>query len=112
MPQIITENACLSCDKGAASSFLKVTSNALCRAANQLIATENDKQTGMNISSFGMCSITQIPCIPAVAMWSDTAHTQTINNMKILTVKSTCQCSMGGKISVVNKGHGENHEAG
>ena len=110
MPQIITEKATLSCDKGAAPSSLKVTSNCFYHADCKLIATEEDKQTEINIGSFGMCSVTKINCIPVIAKWENTAKDSCINNHKILTDKSTCHCGTGGKISVMNKGHGEKHE--
>ncbi|MFS4432206.1 DUF4280 domain-containing protein [Chryseobacterium sp. S90] len=110
MPQIITEKASISCDKGASPSSLMVTSNCFYKADGKLIATEEDKKTEINIGSFGICSVTKIKCIPVIAIWENTAKGTCINNHKILTDKSTCHCAIGGKISVVNKGHGEKHE--
>lgn len=110
MPEIITEKASLSCDKGAAPSTLKVTSNCFYQADGKLIATEEDKQTEINIGSFGICSVTKIKCFPVVIKWENTAKDTCINNHKILTEKSTCHCGSGGKISVTSKGHREKHE--
>ena len=42
--------------------------------------------------------------------WDKTTEKDTINHYKILTEESTCNCSVGGKISVQDKGHGEKHE--
>lgn len=42
-------------------------------------------------------------------MWQKTTEKDTINNYKILT-DSFCMCGTGGKIEVVDKGHGEKHE--
>ncbi|WP_317198102.1 PAAR-like protein [Chryseobacterium rhizoplanae] len=92
-------------------SNLKV-SNVFYKADNKLFATEQDKQTAVNISAFGMCTVTRIACVPAVTKWDNTAENTCINTYKILTEKSTCQCAMGGIISVIDKGHGEQHAIG
>ncbi|SMO72624.1 protein of unknown function [Chryseobacterium rhizoplanae] len=110
MPEIITERASLLCDKGVTPSLLKVTSNCFYQADNKLIATEEDKQTEINIGSFGICTVTKIKCIPVIAKWENTAKDTCINNHKVLTEKSTCHCGTGGKISVTNKGHCEKHD--
>lgn len=110
MPAKITEQAQLSCDKGASPARLTVTSQQFCRADNKLIATEKDKEAEVNIPAFGMCSVTQKNCKPQVSAWMNTSSKDTINGMKILTQQSFCTCSQGGKISVSEKGYTENHE--
>jgi len=109
MPQKLTEKAILLCDKGAKPSQLKVTSQTFSKAENKLIATEQDKQPETNIPNFGFCTVTRSTCTPAVIKWNKTTEKDTINNYKILTEDSTCQCTVGGKISVQHKGHGEKH---
>ena len=109
MPQKLTEKAILLCDKGAKPSLLKVTSQTFTKAENKLIATEQDKQPETNIPNFGFCSVTRSSCVPAIIKWDKTTEKDTINNYKILTEDSTCQCSVGGKISVQEKGHTEMH---
>ena len=111
MPQKLTEKALLLCDKGAKPSQLKVTSQTFSKAENKLIATEQDKQPEINIPNFGVCTVTRSSCVPAIAKWDKTTEKDTINNYKILTEDSTCQCSVGGKISVRDKGHTEKHSA-
>jgi hypothetical protein len=110
MPQKLTETATLLCDKGAKPGQLKVTSQTFSKANDKLIATEQDKQPETNIPSFGVCSITKNKCTPAVTKWDNTTEKDSINNYKILSEDSTCQCSVGGKISVQDKGHAEKHE--
>jgi len=112
MPEKITEKAILICNKGAKPSELKVTSQDFCMAENKLIATENDKQAETNIPNFTACSITRSKCDPAITKWEKTAEKDSINNYKILTDKSTCKCSLGGKISVQFKGYNEKHNLG
>ena len=110
MPQKLTEKALLIYDKGSKPSQLKVTSQTFSKAENKLIATEQDRQPEINIPSFGFCVVTKSKCIPAIIKWDKTTEKDTLNNYKILTEDSTCQCSVGGKISVQHKGHGEKHE--
>ena len=109
MPQKITETALLQCDKGAVPSQLKVTSQNFCRANNKLIATEKDKQAETNVPNFEVCAVTKSKCSPALIMWQELSQKDTINDLKFLTEKSTCQCSKGGKVSLKNTGHIENH---
>lgn len=110
MPQKLTEKALLFCDKGAKPSQLKVTSQTFSKAESKLIATEQDKQPETNIPNFDVCAITKSKCNPTVIKWDKTTEKDTINSYKILTEDSTCQCTIGGKISVQNKGHNEKHE--
>lgn len=110
MPHKLTEKALLLCDKGSKPSQLKVTSQTFSKAEDKLIATEQDKQPEINIPSFGVCAVTKIKCSPAIIKWEKTTEKDTINNYKILTEDSTCKCTVGGKISVQNKGHSEKHE--
>lgn len=110
MPQKLTEKAILLCDKGDKPSQLKVTSQTFSKAENKLIATEQDKLPETNIPNFGVCAVTHSKCVPAPLKWDKTTEKDTINNYKILTEDSTCQCSVGGKISCQHKGHGEMHE--
>ena len=115
MPQEITETAKLQCDQGTITTALKVTSQQFAKINNKLQATEEDKQANVNILSFGQCKLKPttggyLPCVPCPIKWENTAKNTTINEMKILTDESTCNCAIGGKISVIDKGHNENHK--
>jgi hypothetical protein len=110
MPEKLTEQATLICDKGTAPAQLKVTSQTFSYANDKLVATEQDKATNINIASFGVCAITRSTCIPAAIAWQHTTQKDDINGFKILTEDSTCMCSIGGTISVQHKGHSEMHE--
>ena len=48
--------------------------------------------------------------MPCPIKWENTAKNTTINEKKILTDESTCNCAIGGKISVTDRGHNENHK--
>ena len=110
MPQKITHSAQLQCDKGAKPSQLKVTSHDFCKVNNKFIATEQDKEPETNIPNFWACSVTRSKCSPAPIKWGKTTEKDSINNYKILTEESTCQCSVGGKISIQDIGHSEKHK--
>ena len=115
MPQIITNTAELSCNQGTATSKLNVTSQDFVTIEGKAMATEEDKQANANILPFKQCKLKPTtsgyqPCMPAPTKWEQTAEKDTINDLKILTEKSTCQCAVGGKISVTHKGHNEQHE--
>lgn len=112
MLQKITESALIVCNKGAKPSQLKVTSQNFCKADHKLIATEQDKQAETNIPGFGICSVTRGKCNPAIVKWNNTTEKDELNNYKILTEKSTCNCSVGGEISIQDKGHSEEHQTG
>ena len=111
----ITDTAKMKCTAGTIETSLVVTSQTHDSVNNKLQATEEDKQANVNIMPFGQCKLKPtssgyLPCMPAPTKWEQTAEKDTINDLKILTEKSTCQCAVGGKISVTHKGHNEQHE--
>lgn len=101
MPQHITHTTQLKCDKGTSPSPIAVTSQSFISIDGKLQATEEDKQPNVNIKPFGVCSITRISCSPAPVKWQNTSVFE-IDGKKELLDNSTCQCSAGGKISVVS----------
>ena len=110
MPQKLTDSALLICDKGSTPTKLKVTSQDFFKVDGKLVATESDMETNNNIGSFGVCKITRGKCTQSIIKWQQTAQKDEINELKILTDKSTCTCVLGGSISVNHKGHNEFHE--
>ena len=100
MPNHITDTTQLKCNKGTSPAPLSVTSQTFVEIDGRLQATENDKQPNTNIKPFGICSITKLSCSPAPVKWHDTSVFE-IDGKKELLDCSTCDCSVGGKISVV-----------
>ena len=100
MPKHVTETAQLKCDKGTTPAPLSVTSQTFMYIEGKLQATEEDKKPNVNIKPFGVCSITHSSCVPAPIKWQNTSIFE-IDGKKELLDNSTCQCSLGGKISVV-----------
>ncbi|MDN3695146.1 DUF4280 domain-containing protein [Chryseobacterium tructae] len=100
MSQYITDTTQLKCDKGASSTPLTVTSQSFMNIDGKLQATEEDKQPNTNIKPFGLCSVLRSSCTPSPVKWDNTSNFK-IEGKKELLDSSTCQCSVGGKISVV-----------
>jgi len=110
MADIITEGALLLCNKGAAPSQLKVTSQQFSSYDDKLIATEKDAAPQSNIPSFGVCMVTRSKCTPATMKWDAPADLEDVEGSKVLLKSSTCKCAIGGTISIKDKGHGAQGE--
>ncbi|MBP2618985.1 DUF4280 domain-containing protein [Chryseobacterium jejuense] len=96
----ITDTTQLKCDKGTLPAPLTVTSQSFMSMDGKLQATEEDKQPNTNIKPFGMCSVLRSSCTPSPIKWDNTSDFE-IEGKKELLDSSTCQCSIGGKISIV-----------
>lgn len=96
----ITDTTQLKCDKGTSPAPLTVTSQSFMKIEGKLQATEEDKQPNTNIKPFGMCSVLRSSCSPSPIKWENASEFE-IESKKELLDSSTCQCSVGGKISVV-----------
>lgn len=100
MANYLIDTTQLKCDKGASPTPLTVTSQSFMKIEGKLQATEEDKQPNTNIKPFGVCSILRSSCSPSPLKWENTSDFE-IEGKKELLDSSTCQCSVGGKISVV-----------
>lgn len=100
MSQYIIDTTQLKCDKGTAPAPITVTSQSFMSIEGKLQATEEDKQPNSNIKPFGMCTVLRSSCAPSLVKWHNTSDFE-IEGKKELLDSSTCQCSVGGKISVI-----------
>lgn len=100
MAKHITDTTQLKCDKGASPTPLTVTSQSFMKIDGKLQATEDDKQPNINIKPFGLCRVLRSSCTPSPVKWDNISDFE-IEGKKELLDDSTCQCSIGGKISVV-----------
>lgn len=105
MSQHITDTTQLQCDQGTIPTPITVTSQTFMSIEGKLQATEEDRQPSVNIKSFGQCKLKPtaggfLPCVPAPVKWQDTSVFE-IDGKKELLDCSTCQCSVGGEISVI-----------
>lgn len=106
MQKLITEDAQMKCSLGASPAKLSVTSQAFTKISGGLVATEQDKQSLVNIPSFGSCKRSSPPpvCMPSPQKWQKTTIRDNIDSMMKLTKDSICPCSNGGIITFVDTG--------
>ena len=93
----------MMCDRGAAPAFFLPTHNAHIKIQGCLVANKLDKQPLVNIPTFGICSLTQKPCVPACTEWQKTYKLR-VKGQETLLFRSEMPCSLGGKINFVTSG--------
>lgn len=103
--EYITKDALMMCDQGAAPDYFKPTYNTKVKIHGCLVATNKDAAPLINIPSFKVCKITGGPCTPATVpmTWQDTWQVK-IKGINSLIGKSSCQCTVGGKIEFMTSG--------
>lgn len=111
---LIANGATLKCPEGSKESHLNVTENR--RGAvieGKLLATIMDHKANVNILPFGNCSrLGGSPCTPKTETpWEPGALKAEVNTFPLLTKNSTCYCSLGAKIFIVDHNHGKESKA-
>jgi hypothetical protein len=124
MAKLVVHGATLTCSEGLAPATLAVTVQAPVQGASVPGATIMDYVPMSNIPGFGMCKIqsnpavaaataaalgtpTPAPCVPATTSpWTSAAIHVKLAELAALTSDSTCMCSYGGRISVIDPGQG------
>ena len=101
--EYIVRNALMVCDKGAAPAFFLPTHNTHVKIQGLLVANKLDKQPLVNIPTFGICSLTQKPCVPGCTEWQK-SYKLRIEGQETLLFRSEMPCSIGGKIQFVTSG--------
>lgn len=119
---LVTMGATLQCSFGAAPSSLMVLPMNRVMVEGKPAANIMDNKPVVNIPPFGVCTslgnpavaaataaalgvLTPAPCIPATAApWAPGAVTSQVANLPALTMGSSCMCSFGGVIQVLNPG--------
>ena len=101
--EYIVRNVLMMCDKEAAPAFFLPTHNTHIKIQGCLVANKLDKQPLVNIPTFGICSLTQKPCIPGCTEWQKTYKLR-IKGQEALLFRSEMPCSLGGKINFVTSG--------
>lgn len=57
----------------------------------------------VNITSFGVCAVTEVACVPVVVdTWTPGSVTASETGLGYVNDTSICNCSMGGVISIVD----------
>lgn len=97
--------ALLKCDKGTLPSQLFIAARAV-SIGNQSMANANDKDPVLNKLNFGVCSITQKPCLATIRplRWLDVKRDVEVAGAEALLDCSSLPCAMGGSITFVQTG--------
>ena len=101
--EYIVKDALMMCDTGAAPGFFRPTHNMTAKINGCLVTTKMDTLPIVNIPSFGICSVTQKPCIPVPTEWQKTYRAK-VKGAETLLFRSCMQCGMGGKLEFVTSG--------
>jgi len=99
--ELVCQGAICRCDKGTVPSPLQVSSNQSVRLQGKFVATNLDKL----FVPFGTCALkNNQPCVPALLLWQDVFELVKVlrPGCHPLLEKSTIQCAVGGKVSIVN----------
>ena len=101
----ITSGAVLRCDKGAAPCQLYIAPRSP-TIGDQPWANENDKDPILNKLNFGVCSLTQKPCLATIRplRWLDVKRDVEVAGALALLDCSTLPCALGGLIGVDHSG--------
>lgn len=120
MAQIVVTGASCVCPFGTTPGTINATNNLTVLAENKPVCVMADAAPMVNVTSFGMCSnpanpqvaaataaalgvLTPQPCVPAIAgAWM--GGKVLIGGKPCLTLESSCMCSYGGKVTIVNPG--------
>ena len=107
MAKLVVNNSQMQCSQGTDISAINISSQNIVAIAGEFVATEEDKISVDNITSFGVCkcSSPNPPCLPQPQGWQQTTQKDSINGMKKLTEQSFCMCARGGRISFVDTGN-------
>lgn len=106
MSQVITHNTMLMCDLGTMPNELKVVDPTRPLSSGAAVGLVTDTMPGANIGLFAGCSAPQGTGICAFAPIDDWSGTDkaTVGGIAVLTDASTCQCALGGEVSVSQPG--------
>jgi len=102
--EYIVNGALTHCNLGSGFMPLNATSNTSVHIQRQLVATALDRLSLVNIPSYGMCSKSCAPCSPVPVGWVDTYEYVKVKGNRPLIFKSSCMCTLGGKIEFITSG--------
>jgi hypothetical protein len=102
----VADGAILRCSAGLAPSPLTVTTDPFTFIEGHFVATILDNKPAINVKPFGICAITQKPCVPVTPTpWQPGGVGILLASpFPILSDNSFLMCSVGGIIEVMNPG--------
>jgi hypothetical protein len=104
--KMVCNGAMLKCTKGGAPSTLQILPTNKIFLNSQPMAFISDTIPMVNIMPFGPClrQSPPPPCIPNISGKWDKEISHFLSSEAAVSTNSTCKCSMGGTISIVNEG--------
>lgn len=101
----IVAGAKIQCNKGVNIIPLNLPKDHGVYVKNKPVLNCMDNMVGLNISTFGVCSVTQKPCMPAIlGPWQKPNNKNLIGGCPAITKDSYLICGLGGKISFMLTG--------
>ena len=101
--KVVCNGASLQCSLGSTPSILNVDPKSV-QVENTSICTESDAKPYKNIQTFGICSLTGLPCTPITSSWTNASKIVMAGNESVVLESSTVICSIGGLITVTSAG--------
>ena len=104
--KMVCNGAMLKCTKGGAPSTLQILPTNKIFLNSQPMAFISDTIPMVNIMPFGPClrQSPPPPCTPNISGKWDKEISHFLSSEAAVSTDSTCKCSMGGTISIVNEG--------
>jgi hypothetical protein len=99
--EYITNGALMRCNKGAAPAPLLVPPTRTVWMGSQRAANASDKDPMRNNFNFGVCTLTQKPCLVTCRplLWRDVKDDVELGGAKALLDSSSIRCAVGGTIT-------------
>lgn len=113
MPELVVEGALIKCAFGVAPMPLSVMPPTPMTVNGLPVATIENMVPMVNIPPFGMCTTPSnpevaaalgapMPCVPVVvAPWAPGSEVDLIDGVPALVMGSTCMCTWGGVIEIM-----------
>ena len=99
--EYITAGALMRCDQGTVPAPLAVPSTRTVWMGGRPAANAADKDPMLNNFNFGVCRITQNPCLATCRplLWRDVKDDVELGEAKALLDSSSIRCVIGGTIT-------------
>ena len=104
MLKAVINGALLQCTNGSAPCTLTVTNHRNVQADDKAAATVLDHAPGVNLSTFGTCTVSGGSCTPATpAPWLTGSTTRVqVNDQLVLLATDKLMCTVPGVITVAD----------
>ncbi len=105
--RVVVGGAILTCTSGSAPAVLVATMarSFPLQIQGKMVATLFDHLPLANVTPFGVCAITSLPCVPVtLSPWQPNLDDVNLLEMVVLGDGACLTCALGGKITVASAG--------